>query len=141
MKLFKIGEYIERTNPTPGSPYRPEILTSADGAKNLGGMFGLLPPGSQVPYHFHQRRESIIIALRGEATQVIDGKEVAIEAGDVLYLPAGEKHMTINRSNQEFRYLEVFTCPPLSADFVEVKSSSENATPHIGRYSNDRKVF
>ena len=129
MKLFKSGEYIEQTNPTPGSPYRPEILTAADGATDLGGMFGLLPPGSQVPYHFHQHRESIIIVLRGEATQVIDGKEVAIEAGDVLYLPAGEKHMTINRSSQEFRYLprreahddqpvqpgvslsEVFTCP------------------------------
>ncbi len=121
MKLFKSGEYIEQANPTPGSPYRPEILTAADGARDLGGMFGLLPPGSQVPYHFHQHRESIIIVLRGEATEVIDGKEVAIEAGDVLYLPPGEKHMTINRSSQEFRYLEVFTCPPLNADFVEVK--------------------
>ena len=121
MKLFKIREYIERKNPVPDSPYRPEILTAADGAKDLGGMFRLLPPGSQVPYHFHQHRESIIIVLRGEATQVIDGKEVSIEGGDVIYLPAGEKHMTINRSSQEFRYLEVFTCPPLSADFVEVK--------------------
>ena len=45
MKLFKSGEYIEQANPTPGSPYRPEILTAADGARDLGGMFGLLPPG------------------------------------------------------------------------------------------------
>jgi len=121
VKLFKIREYIERENPVPDRPYRPEILTAADGAEDLGGMFGLLPPGTQVPYHFHRRRESIIFVLRGEATQVIDGKEMAIAAGDVLYLPAGEKHMTINRSSQDFRYLEVFTCPPLGADFVEVK--------------------
>ncbi len=121
MKLFKPREYIERRNPAPDSPYRPEILTAADGAKDLGGMFGLLPPGSQVPYHFHQHRESIIIVLRGEATEVIEGKEIVIEAGDVLYVPAGERHMTVNRSNQDFRYLEVFTCPPLGTDFVEVK--------------------
>ena len=121
MKLFKIAEYVERKNPTPGSPYRPEILTTAEGAKGLGGMFGLLPAGTQVPYHFHQRRESVIFVISGAATQVIDGKEIPIEAGDVLYIPAGEKHMTINRSGQDFRYLEFFTGPPLSADFVEVK--------------------
>ena len=121
MKLLKIGQYIEQRNPTPGNSYRPEILTAADGAKDLGGMFGLLPPGTQVAYHFHRRRESVIIVLRGEATQVIEGKEIPIAAGDVLYIPAGEKHTTINRSSQDFRYLEIFTCPPLGADFVEVK--------------------
>lgn len=121
VKLFKTREYIEQENPTTGGPFRPEILTAADGAKDLGGMFGLLPPGTQVPYHFHRRRESVIVVLRGEATQVVDGKEMQIAAGDVLYIPAGEKHMTINRSRQDFRYLEIFTCPPLAGDFVEVK--------------------
>ena len=84
-------------------------------------MFGLLPAGTQVAYHFHQRRESVIFVIGGSATQVVDGKETPIEAGDVLYIPAGEKHMTINRSSKDFRYLEIFTCPPLAADFVEVK--------------------
>jgi uncharacterized cupin superfamily protein len=121
MKLFKTGEYIAQKNPTPGSPYRPEILTAQQGAKSLGGMFGLLTPGSQVPYHFHHQRESIIVVISGEATEVIEGKEIPIQAGDVLFIPAGEKHTTINRSGQDFRYLEFFTCPPLSADFVEVK--------------------
>jgi uncharacterized cupin superfamily protein len=121
VKLFRTCEYIGQENPTPGSPFRPEILTAADGATTLGGMFGLLPAGTQVPYHFHQRRESIIIVLCGEATQVIEGKEIPVAAGNVLYIPAGEKHMTINRSSQDFRYLEIFTYPPLAADFVEVK--------------------
>jgi len=121
MKLFKIAEYVERKNPTPGSPYRPEILTVAEGARDLGGIFGLLPAGTQVPYHFHQRRESVIFVIGGSATQVIDGTEIPISTGDVLYIPAGEKHMTVNRSSQDFRYLEIFTCPPLGADFVEVK--------------------
>jgi hypothetical protein len=29
--------------------------------------------------------------------------------------------MTVNRAGQDFRYLEFYTCPPLSADFFEVK--------------------
>jgi quercetin dioxygenase-like cupin family protein len=121
MKVFKSEEYIKMENPNPGKPYRPEILTSENKAKNLGGMFGLLVAGSQVPYHYHNNRESIIIVISGEAIEVIEGKEIPIKAGDVLFIPAGEKHTTINRSNRDFRYLEFFTCPPLSADFVEVK--------------------
>ena len=121
MKIFKSEEYIKMINPTPGQSHRPEIPMKEHQAKNLGGMFGLLVPGSQVPYHYHNNRESIIVVLSGEAIEVIDGKETSIKAGDILFIPAGEKHTTINRSNQDFRYLEFFTFPPLSADFVEVK--------------------
>jgi len=121
MKIFKTDEFINMQNPNPGKPYRPEILTAEHGAKNLGGMFGLLAPGTQVPYHYHHKRESVIIAISGEATEVIDGKETPIRAGDILFIPAGEKHTTINRSGKEFRYLEYFTFPPVGADFVEVK--------------------
>ncbi len=100
---------------------------SEDGAKDLGGMFGLLPPGSRVPYHFHKRRESVIVVISGEATEVIAGKEITVKAGDILYIPAGEKHATINRSGSDFRYLEFFTTPPLSADFVEVDNNDRSS--------------
>ena len=120
MNVFKTEEYIRKENPNPGQPYRPEILTEEHNAKSLGGMFGLLVPGSQVPYHYHESRESIIIVISGEAIEVIEGEEIPIKAGDVLHIPAGEKHTTINRSDKDFRYLEFYTSPPLSADFVEV---------------------
>lgn len=121
MKLFRSGEYVALQNPNVDQPYRPEILTAEHGAKNLGGMFGLLTAGSQVPYHWHRQRESLIIIISGEAIEVIEGKEIPIKAGDVLFIPAGEKHTTINRSGKDFRYLEFFTFPPVKADFVEVK--------------------
>lgn len=121
MKMFKSQEYVRMGNPTPGKPHRPEILVKDDGAKSLGGMFGLLPPGSQVPYHYHVNRESVIFVISREGIEVIEGREVPIKAGDILFIPAKEKHTTINRSQNDFRYLEYFTCPPLGADFVEVK--------------------
>ena len=40
---------------------------------------------------------------------------------NVYGLTAGEKHTTLNRSDKDLRYLEFFTCPPITADFVEVK--------------------
>lgn len=121
MRIFRTEEYLEMKNPTPGEKYRLEILGHEHNAKDLGGIFVLLVPGSQPPYHYHEKRESIIVAISGEATEILEGKEIPIKAGDVIYIPPGEKHTTVNRSDQEFRYLEFFTCPPVGSDFVEVK--------------------
>jgi len=121
MEIFRIEEFNKMENPTPGVPFTQEILTNKQKAEELGGLFGLLVPGSQVPYHFHNKRESVIIAISGEATEIIEGKEIPIKANDVLYIPAGEKHTTINRTDKDFRCLEFFTCPPVTADFIEVK--------------------
>ena len=121
MEIFKIEEFIKMENPTPGKFSRQEILTNEHKAKDLGGIFGLLVPGSQVPYHFHRKRESVIIAISGEATEIVEGKETPVKATDVLYIPAGEKHMVVNRTDKDFRFLEFFTYPPVAADFIEVK--------------------
>lgn len=120
MKIIKIEEYQKMVNPTPGQPHRPELNLAVEGIKNLGGMFGLLAPHTQVPYHFHKNRESILIPISGEAIEIIEGKETLVKPGDVLLIPSGEQHATVNRSDNEFRFLEFFTCPPLSADFIKV---------------------
>jgi len=121
MKLLRTEDYIRLKNPTPGQAYRPEILKAADGARDMGGMFGLLVPGSQVPYHYHKIRESVLFIISGEGFEIIEGEEFKVKAGDILFIPAGEKHAIINRSEQDLRYLEFFTRPPVGADFVEVK--------------------
>ena len=121
MKVVKTEKYLRMENPTPGDPYRSEILTSEHSVKDLGGMFGLLPPHTQVPYHYHNKRESIIIVIEGKGIEIIEDEEIPIRTGDVLCIPAGEKHTILNRSDKDLRYLEFFTCPPVTADFVEVK--------------------
>lgn len=117
MKLFTLEHFRQIENPDPRVPYRPEIPMHEYNARALGAMFGLLGPGMQVPYHYHRRRESILIVISGEAIEIVEGEETPITAGDILFIPAGEKHTVINRSSREFRFLEFFTCPPLKADF------------------------
>lgn len=121
MKIFKTDAYVRMQNPNPGKPYRPEILTAEDGARNLGGMFALLASGTRVPYHYHNQRESVIMVISGRGTEIMDGERIPITAGDIFFIPAGVKHTTINNSDQDLRYLEFYTNPPLGADFVKVK--------------------
>ena len=55
MKIIKVEDLCKIENPTPDQPHRPEIKLDADGFKNLGGMFGLLIPQSQVPYQLRSK--------------------------------------------------------------------------------------
>ena len=121
MKIIKTENYIKKENPTPGKFYRADVLTAVDQAKEIGGIFGLLAPGTQVPYHYHEKRESIIILISGEAVEIVEGKEFPVKAGDILFIPPIEKHSIVNRSAKDVRYIEFWTYPPASADFVEVK--------------------
>ncbi|MBW2514333.1 MAG: cupin domain-containing protein [Deltaproteobacteria bacterium] len=134
MKRFKTEDYVKMENPRPGESYRPEILTAEHGAKDLGGMFGLLPPGTQVPYHYHNKRESVIMIISGQGVEIMDGEKIPVSTGDVFFIPAGVKHTTVNTSDTDLRYLEFFTQPPVGSDFVAVTAES---IPTNERLTND----
>jgi quercetin dioxygenase-like cupin family protein len=122
MEIFKIEEFVKAAveNPDSESRYRQFIVTSEQKAENLGGLFVRLLPGQQVPYHYHNKRESVIIPISGEAIETIEGKEYTIKVNDILFVPAGEKHGMVNKSNKEFRFIEFFTGPADVDDRVEI---------------------
>jgi quercetin dioxygenase-like cupin family protein len=118
MKLYRSSEYIDTENPTPDQRFREEVLTESDQAKRLAGIFVILPAGEQVPYHYHESRESLIYIVSGEGVEKVEGETFPVKAGDVLFIPAKERHTIMNRSNQDLRYLEFYS--PIEKDFIEV---------------------
>jgi len=120
LEIFKIEEFIKMKNPNPGTPLRQHFLTAEQKAKNIGGLCVVLSPGEQVPYHYHEEREAIFIAIAGEGTEIVEGEEFTIRTNDILYIPAGEKHGTMNKSDGEFRFIEFYTCEPGVDDRITV---------------------
>ena len=122
MKIFKMGEYAKIKVPQPDQVYRTDILTQEDAAKDLFGLFVVAPAGvdGRDHLHYHERRESIFVVVSGEATLIIDGKEVKVEAGDLLFIPPKAIHTFANRSKKDFRMIEFCTCPPAPSDFHAV---------------------
>ncbi len=121
MEIFKIEEFIKKESPNPGERFVQQLLTREKKAKNIGGILVVLPAGGKTPYHFHNKRESVIIPISGEATEIFEGKEIQIKPNDVLYIPPIEKHGMINRTDKDFRYLEFFTADAGGVlDFIEV---------------------
>jgi mannose-6-phosphate isomerase-like protein (cupin superfamily) len=118
MEIFKIADYIRKENPKPGERISRQILEKK--AKGLTGIFGLLPPGGQTAYHYHEKRESVMVIISGRAKEVVEGKPTAIEKDDILFIPAKQKHGMKNDSGEEIRYIEFQTGDPEEMDIVHL---------------------
>ena len=119
MELFKIGDYIKKANPKPDERLTVQLLEKK--AESMVGMFIILPPDGQTPYHFHAKRESILIVVSGKAKELVEGKKIPIEANDILFIPAKQKHGVLNDSGKEFRFIEFQVGKPDEPDRVEVE--------------------
>ena len=119
MELFKMNDYLKRANPDPTKLFIQQLLENR--AENLVGMFAVVPPGGQSSYHLHNKRESIRIVVSGRAKQLVEGKKIPIKTGDILFIPAKEKHGILNDSTREFRFIEFQVGKPSEPDTVEVE--------------------
>ena len=119
MELFKIADYIKKTNPEPDKRLTQQLLEKK--AENMVGMFIVLPPGGEAPYHVHNKRESILIVLSGQAHELVEGKKIPIQADDILFIPARQKHGILNDSGKEFRFIEFQVGDSNVPDRVEVE--------------------
>ncbi len=60
--------------------------------------------GGCSPYHTHPWEHEVYVIEGYGAVKKIGG-EIPLQAGDVVYVPAGEEHQFINTSEQEFTFL------------------------------------
>jgi succinate-semialdehyde dehydrogenase / glutarate-semialdehyde dehydrogenase len=63
--------------------------------------------GTEIPMHSHNVEESVLV-FAGQATAVIDGERVDLEAGDATWVPAGVPHQFINRGAGELTIYWVY---------------------------------
>jgi uncharacterized cupin superfamily protein len=81
-------------------------------ARKMGCSVDTVPPGKQsCPYHFHHAQEEMFIVLEGAGTLRVAGQRLAIQAGDVIFIPPGPEypHQIINTSDAPLKYLSIST--------------------------------
>jgi mannose-6-phosphate isomerase-like protein (cupin superfamily) len=122
-KLIRTSDLLAAPNPQPGERVRmPVLQENTEQAHLLNGIFGCIPPatpGSGPQYHYHVKRESIIHLLAGDATEMIDGKAVALKPGDIIYIAPGVKHSLVNNSaTAEVKFIEFYA--PAAPDMVRI---------------------
>ena len=72
--------------------------------------------------HLHHGFEECIYVLSGEGTTQAESGEIPIKRGDIVLIPAGEKHMTRNTGNVPLVLLCFFPTPDVTAATAEFPS-------------------
>ena len=79
-------------------------------------------PGDTRGPHLHRDFDECIYVLSGQGTTVAESGEIPIVPGDIVLIPAGEKHMTRNTGTVPLVLLCFFPVPDVSGGTVEFPS-------------------
>ena len=90
-----------------------------------------LRPGDDAGNHYHATIEETFIAVEGECTLWVDGREKhTIRAGDVFQMEPGDQHYFVNESDSDFR--AVFVKAPFDPeDSVQVPWKPGDPEPSL----------
>lgn len=72
--------------------------------------------------HLHRDFEECIYVLAGQGTMHAESGEYPAGPGDILLVPPGEKHMTVNNGHEPLVLLCFFPVPDVGAGTVEFAS-------------------
>lgn len=81
------------------------VLGPEDGTPNFVTRRFSMDPGGRIPCHRHDTIEHEQVVLEGSMVVGLDDREVEVEAGDCLFIPAGTAHWYENRGTTAVRFL------------------------------------
>ncbi|KQU85647.1 cupin [Ensifer sp. Root31] len=76
------------------------LVTKAMGASAFITGYTAFEGGAQIPFHFHNSEESVVL-VEGNAIFDIDDQSIEIKPGDVTYIPTNVPHRFRNASAVE----------------------------------------
>jgi oxalate decarboxylase/phosphoglucose isomerase-like protein (cupin superfamily) len=70
-----------------------------------------LDPGKGHERHDHPDSEEVLYVVSGEGTQTVADEEFDIAAGDLVQIPAGVEHSTVNTAWEPLKLIAVYGPP------------------------------
>jgi mannose-6-phosphate isomerase-like protein (cupin superfamily) len=74
-----------------------------------------MPAGTSEVRHFHHHAQQFFFVLAGQAVMEVEGRPVALTAGEGIWIPPGKSHQMRNDSCNEVHLL-VISQPPSHGD-------------------------
>jgi mannose-6-phosphate isomerase-like protein (cupin superfamily) len=70
-----------------------------------------LPPYAEIGEDVHPQTDQLFVVVEGNGEARVADYELAVEAGDLVYVEAGTRHNIINRATIPLRLITVFAPP------------------------------
>jgi mannose-6-phosphate isomerase-like protein (cupin superfamily) len=94
-------------------------------AMNIQAVYdSTLPPGENIPLHYHPLMEEIYYILSGYGTMVIADDEKEVSRGEVVFIPVLSRHMIKNTGEVPLRFMTVSVRVAIN--------KNDEAPPYIG---------
>jgi uncharacterized cupin superfamily protein len=103
-----------------------DSLTSSE---HIGAsVWDIAPGATQVPYHFHDDQEELLIVLKGRPTLRWPEGERELEPGEVVFFASGPQgaHQLVNRTHQVVRALFVADLDAVGEALEAVAADNED---------------
>lgn len=65
--------------------------------------------GQKLSYQFHYKRQEHWTIVEGNATVILDDKEISLSYGESIFIPQGAKHRIMNLTEKPIVFIEVQT--------------------------------
>ena len=121
------GARIQVINRDSGIPFAmgnaisKKVIYPEMGAKQITLNYAIHQPGMEFQQHIHEFSEDVIVCLKGHGVIRSGDTRTPYGPGDVIHVPAGIVHGTINTGDEE---LVMFSC---------------QAPPDVALYKNEVK--
>jgi quercetin dioxygenase-like cupin family protein len=116
MKVKPIGEHEQTDVTMPGATgtCMRMLIGPDDGATTFYMRHFEVGPGGHTPHHQHDYEHEVLV-LEGQGIAMSDQGEHPAKAGDVVWIPANEKHQFRNPGTQPLRFICLIPAPQDSA--------------------------
>jgi quercetin dioxygenase-like cupin family protein len=94
----------------PQFPTLQRLVDRASGSDAVTVLINTFTSGEAVPEHAHEVEEVLLIAL-GECTVTVDGRPMAVRAGDAVIIKPGISHAISHHSGQPCTMIAVLASP------------------------------
>jgi quercetin dioxygenase-like cupin family protein len=100
--------------PVDHAAYSPEKMGKSTIFESPRLLVGLnaFEPGQQHALHSHAGQDKVYQVLEGEGSFLLDGRELAMKAGDLLVAPDGVPHGVRNTGNGRLLVLAILAPAP-----------------------------
>ena len=119
--------------------YRPSsswaLSVDPDGRAAFGVVHERIGVGDRIPRHWHDVDE--VVLYEGGAARVhLDGADVDVAAGAIVFIPAGAVHGTVNTGDEPVEVRAVFPTTRVRMDAIERNPApgTEDALPQATTY-------
>lgn len=98
------------------------LVDASLGTSNIDVHYNVLRPGGQRGrYHRHSQADNVYIVAKGTGELIADGQTHQLQAGQIVFLPAGMPHSLSNVSDAPFEIFEIYAPAGEKFDFQIVE--------------------